>query len=195
MPRHGAGTWTATSSSSSRATVSPGPVHRSSTSELARLRAGLERHRRSEADERATRLHRGRGVHEVAAERALRTGRVGPDDRTGIGDGGVAGADVGVGGDLGVACERAEPEGSVLERLDALELDDAVDRNDALGQGRFPDRAPTTRSVPPATGRAPAASAASASATDVAALKEVTLTAAPPRRARGSSAACARARR
>ena len=63
------------------------------------------------------------------------------------------------------------------------------------GSGALPWRAPTTRSVPPATGRAPPASAASASSRFVAVANAVALTRRPPRPAPASSAAAGRARR
>ena len=78
------------------------------------------------------------------------------------------GADVVARGDLRVARERAEPEASVVERLDAVELGDAVDRDDAVRaastcrSGRR--RRGRCRRRP---GRAPAASAARASSTVV----------------------------
>ena len=66
------------------------------------------------------------------------------------------------------------------------------------GSGVLPCRAPTTRSVPPATGRAPSASAERASSTVAAETNaEVNGPARPqpPRRARASSAARERGRR
>ena len=66
--RGGSRNWTATSSSSGSRVVSPGPVQRSLDQRPPAAPAGLQRRRRSEADERAARLHRGRGVHQVAAD-------------------------------------------------------------------------------------------------------------------------------
>ena len=159
----------------------------------ARPARGPERDGRVEAHQRAARLHRRRRVHQVAAERPVRTRRVGADDRAGVRERREALDDRGVGGDLGVARQRAEAQAAVGLR-DPGQLGDAVDRDERSGSGALPCRAPTTRSVPPATGRAPSASAESASSTVVAVAK---LTRSPraPRPARASSAARARALR
>ena len=135
---------------------------------LPRAGVRLQRRRGAEADERAAGLHRGRGVHHVAADRPLRARGVGADDRAGVGERGEAGADVVARGDLAMAREGAEPQASVAERLDAVERGDAVDRDDAVREPRLAGAGADDEVGAARDGRAPAASAATASSTEVA---------------------------
>ena len=101
---------TATSSSSAAARSSARAGQEVVDRRPTRAGGRAERHRRAEADERPAGLHRGRGVHHVAADRPLGAGRVRADDRAGVGERGEALADVAARGDLGVGYERAEPQ-------------------------------------------------------------------------------------
>ena len=102
--------------------------------------------------------------------RALRPRGVGADDRAGIGERGEARADVGARGDLrdGSRARRAAGRRRRATRRRGARRRGGS-RRCCPGARDLPERAPTTRSVPPATGRAPLASAATASSTEVAA--------------------------
>ena len=94
---------------------------------------------------------------EVAAERFVGARRVRADDGGRVGERREPLEDDGVGRNLRMGHEGAEARPAV--RLDPAKVVEPVDGDDALRSGALPWRAPTTRSVPPATGRAPLASA------------------------------------
>ena len=116
-------------------------------------------------------VHRRRRVHHVAAERADVARRRRADQRAGIGERRCSRRRSSASTSRR-ACVTSAPmrtpsaEPRCAERLDAIDRDDA-----SPGSGALPWRAPTTRSLPPATGRAPAATAASASSSVVAMVK------------------------
>ena len=102
----------------------------------------------------AGRLGRRRRVHQVPADRAGPARRRRPDDGGRVGERRPADADIRRRGEPGVATS-ARPGRGRRPRPVPAELGDPVDRDDRLGAGPCrPCRAATTRSVPPATGRA-----------------------------------------
>src|SRR3954454_11002244 len=87
-------------------------------------------------EERGAGVHRGRRVHDVAADGADIARRGGPHERTAVGEARPGGVHVGVRLDLGVVDERAHDQRPVLDR-DVPELADAVDCDEVAREGRL----------------------------------------------------------
>ena len=139
MPAAGAGRSIATSAARpARAVVCAGPGEELGDGHLARAARRTSVDRGAEAEERAARLHRRRGVHHVAADRALahgsRASRRSPTrPRAPVNRSRTTGCAT----MLRVRHERAEAQAAVPAAVDAAQRVDPVDRDERSRQRRL----------------------------------------------------------
>ena len=170
-----------------------GPDRLSSSSDTVRLPVTDRSSAVAPAPSAERRCPSRRTVHHIAAERADMAGRRRADKRRRIGDRGVRPDDDRIGHQLGVRHQGADPHPGAVE-FDTAQFVDAIDGDEISRECRLAVPCPTTRSVPPAIGRAPAPRATSASSTVVAMVKLTTTSLrSSSRPVRRSSAAGARA--